>query len=125
MACYELAERIAELEYDENGEKFPILYRTYPDDPTTIGLDTVAARFRDGIIFEQVSPDADLVKITFDSPSATETATVVNITMDTYSSLSTDQNRTMAVSALNFLKGEKEKIDKLLAVTEDIYDFYG
>tara|TARA_Y100001935_G_scaffold245469_1_gene239109 strand:+ start:1730 stop:4069 length:2340 start_codon:yes stop_codon:yes gene_type:complete len=116
---FELAHRIAEIEYDEEGNKFPILYRAYPDDPSTIGIDTVAARYRELITFTEVDPAADVVRISFESPSPLEAQTVVNLTMDTYAALSTEQNRTMAVSALNFLKGERQKIETELAATED------
>ncbi|MFV1884719.1 MAG: GumC family protein [Balneola sp.] len=116
---YELASRIEKLEYDEYGRKFPVLWRSYPDDSTTVGIDTVAMRYRELIRFSQVDPDADLVRITFESPLPTETETIVNMTMDTYSTLSTEQNRTMAMSALSFLRGERDRIEKELELTED------
>lgn len=116
---FELAERISEIEFGENGDKFPILMRNYPDDIETTGLDTVAARYRQSISFKQVNNEADLVRITFESPSPDEAVTVVNLTMDTYSTLSTEQNRSMAVEALNFLRGEREKIELELEQTED------
>ncbi len=116
---YDLAERIKELEFDEYGRKFPILWRAYPEDSTTVGIDTIATRYRSVIKFGQVDPDADLVRITFESPLPTETNTIVNLTMDTYSMLSTEQNRTMAMSALNFLRGEKNRFEDELTLRED------
>lgn len=116
---YELANRINEIEFDESGRKLPILWRSYLNDSTTTSIDTVAMRFREKINFQQVDPSADLVRIIFESPSPEEAALIVNMTMDTYSYLSSDQNRTMALSALSFLSNEKSKIDTLLQVTED------
>ena len=116
---FELAERITAEQFDEQGDKFPILMRSYPDDPTTTNIDTVAGRFRKYISFSQVDPEADLVRITFESPSPFEASYIVNLTMDTYSSLSTHQNRMMAVEALNFLRGERDKIQNDLAKVED------
>lgn len=116
---YELANRINEIEFDESGRKLPILWRSYLNDSTTTSIDTVAMRYREKINFQQVDPSADLVRIIFESPSPEEAALIVNMTMDTYSYLSSDQNRTMALSALSFLSSEKAKIDTLLQVTED------
>lgn len=116
---YELADRINAAKYDEYGNKFPILWRAYPEDSTTVSMDTVAMRYRENIAFSQVEDGADLVRISYQSPLPTEASAIVNMTMDTYSSLSTDQNRTMAVSALNFLRSERDKIEAELTKTED------
>lgn len=115
----ELAQRINDITFDENGNKFPILWRAYPEDSTTTSLDTVAQRYRKTIIFEQPTKEADIVQITFESPLPSEAATIVNLTMDTYSSISTDQNRNMAMSALNFLRSERERLENQLTITED------
>lgn len=106
-------------EFDGTGKKYPILWREYPKDSTTTTLDTVAMRYREQISFSQIDPEADIVRISFESPSKAEAADIVNLTMDTYSALSTDQNKTMAGSALNFLRSEKAKIEETLRKTED------
>lgn len=116
---YELATRISDLEYDVSGNKFPILMRSYPNDPTTTSIDTIAMRYQQSISFSQVDPEADLVRISFESPSPNEAAQIVNMTMNTYSALSTNQNRTMAIEALTFLSGEKSKIEDQLEQVED------
>ncbi len=116
---YKLAERLNELEFDENGNKFPILWRAYPVDSTTTSLDTVAMRYRGSIKFEKPDQAADIISITFESPLPTEASTVINLTMDTYSALSTEQNRTMAISALEFLQAEKDRIEISLKEAED------
>lgn len=114
-----LAERLLDLELDEYGRKFPLLWRAYPNDSTSTTADTVARRFRGKVLFAKPNADSDIVEILFQSPLPTEAAAVVNLTMDTYSSISTDQNRTMAVSALNFLRSERERLEDQLKMTED------
>lgn len=115
----ELAERLLDKEFDEYGRKFPLLWRAYPDDSTSTSADTVARRFRSKIVFSKPNADSDIVEILFESPLPTEASAVVNLTMDTYSSISTDQNRTMAVSALDFLRSERERLETQLKMTED------
>lgn len=114
----DLAERIKEREFDEYGRKFPILWRG-EDDSTTVGIDTIAMRYRSNILFSKPDSDADVVAISFTSPLPTEASTIVNMTMNTYSALSTEQNRTMAVSALDFLSTEKIRLEGELISTED------
>lgn len=114
-----LAERLLDKEFDEYGRKFPLLWRSYPNDSTSTSADTVARRFRGKILFSKPNADSDIVEILFESPLPTEAAAVVNLTMDTYSSISTDQNRTMAVSALDFLRSERERLEDQLKMTED------
>lgn len=116
---YDLAERIKDVQFDDYGRKFPILWRAYPDDSTTTSMDTVAMRYRQLIRFSEPAPEADIVSISFESPLPTEASTVINLTMDTYSALSTEQNRTMAVSALEFLRTERAKLEAELVSTED------
>jgi len=115
----DLAERITETKFDEYGRKFPILWRAYPEDSTTTSLDTVAMRYRELIRFSEPDPEADIVSISFESPLPTEASSIINLTMDTYSALSTEQNRTMAVSALEFLRTERAKLESELVSTED------
>ncbi|GAB5409675.1 MAG: polysaccharide biosynthesis tyrosine autokinase [Balneolaceae bacterium] len=116
---YELAERIKAIELDKNGDKFPVLWRSYLEDSTTPGIDSVALRLRQNIKFDQVDPGANLVRIVYESPSPEEAAMVVNLAMATYEDLSSEQNRTMAMSALSFLQTEKAKIESTLSLTED------
>lgn len=115
----DLAERIEAQEFDENGRKFPILWRAYPNDSSTVAMDTVARRYRETISFSKPDQEADIVSISYESPLPTEASTIINMTMDTYSTLSTQQNRTMAVSALDFLRTEREKLESELTSTED------
>lgn len=120
----DLAQRIANLEHDDKGRKFPILWRSYPDDSTTTAIDTIASRYQNLIEFEQPDPNADIISISFESPLPTEASVIINMTMDTYSALSTEQNRTMAVSALDFLRNERQRLEEQLLVTEDTLQDY-
>lgn len=115
----ELAIRINRQHFDSKGNKFPILWRVFPEDSNTVGLDTIAYRYRELISFSQIDPEADLVRISFESPSPEEASVLVNLTMNTYSNLSSEQNRVMAMSALNFLREERARIEKELDITED------
>jgi capsular exopolysaccharide synthesis family protein len=116
---YELADRISDIEYDPSGKRFPILWSEYPVDSTVAGIDTIASRYRKSISFERADPQSDVVVIKFESPSPYEASTIVNLTMDAYSSLSTEQNRTMAISALDFLREERNRIEAELNIVED------
>lgn len=116
---FKLAERLLEMETDQYGKKFPILWRNYPNDSTSTSVDTIAARYRGTILFSRIDPLADIVQIDFESPSPTEAATVVNLTMDSYDKLSTEQNRVTAISALSFLRQERDRIEKDLNDAED------
>lgn len=115
----DVATQIANISFDENGRKFPILWRAYPTDSTTTSIDTVAARFRGNITFEQPDREADFIEISFESPLPTEAAAVINVTMDTYADLSTNQHRSMAVSALRFLNDEQVNLKNNLNAAED------
>ncbi len=115
----ELARRVIDIEFDQSGNKFPILWREYPYDSTTTSIDTVASRFRSKVVFDKPDANADIVSIVFESPLPTEASTIINLTMNTYSDLSTEQNRTMAISALDFLKEERTKIQYELKSSED------
>lgn len=121
---YELASKIMEIEYDKKGRKFPILWKEFPSDSASAGIDTVAFRYRENIRFSRIDPLADVIEITFESFSPHEAATVVNLTMDTYSALSTEQNKTMASSALSFLSAEKNRIESQLISIEDSLRIY-
>lgn len=113
-----LADSLMIKEFAPNGHKYPILWRAYPHDSSTVSRDTVAMRIRNTLTASQVDRETDIVRIGFESPLAEEAAYVVNLTMNTYSQLSTEQNRLMATSALNFLRGERDKIQNQLYLAE-------
>ncbi len=115
----ELADSLLARKYLSNGVKFPILWRVYPTDSTTTSRDTIAYRIQTTLTETQVDPEADLVRLGFESPLPEEAAYIVNLTIDTYSKISTDQNRDMASKALSFLSEQRDDIEVRLAQTEE------
>ncbi|MEX0610406.1 MAG: polysaccharide biosynthesis tyrosine autokinase [Balneolaceae bacterium] len=114
----DLADSIIATEFTPAGKKYPLLWASYPADSTTVSRDTVAMRIRGTLTAAQVDRETDMVRIGFESPLPQEAAYIANLTMDTYSRLSTNQNRSMATSALSFLRGERTTIEAQLAETE-------
>jgi capsular exopolysaccharide synthesis family protein len=115
----DLADSIMAKRFTTSGQKYPVLWRSYPEDSTTTSRDTVAMRIRSTLTAERVDQQTDIVKIGFESPLPEETAYIANLTMNTYSRLSTNQNRRMASDALTFLRGERNSIEKQLEETEN------
>ena len=114
----EIADSIMAKGTTETGSKFPILWTSYPEDSTTTDRATIAKRIRNNMSASQVDRDTDVVRISFQSPLPEEAAYIVNLTMNTYSRLSTQQNRISATSALSFLRNERDKIEEELSKTE-------
>ncbi|MTI88664.1 MAG: polysaccharide biosynthesis tyrosine autokinase [Balneolaceae bacterium] len=114
----ELADSLLKREFTKSGKKFPLLWKSYPEDSSTALHEIVAGRIRNTLSASQVTREADIVSLSFQSPSPEEAAYMVNLTMTTYSRLSTEQNRTMAESALSFLSAERNRIQQQLEATE-------
>lgn len=120
----ELADSIISKQFLESGHKMPVLWRAYPEDSTTTSRDTVAMRIRNNMSAQQIDRETDVVRISYESPLPAEAAFIVNLTMNTYSRLSTQQNRTMATSALSFLRSERDKIEgELSEMEQELQDF--
>lgn len=115
----DLADSVLSKRTTESGEKFPLLWTSYPEDSTIVSKETIASRIRNRLTAEQLNRETDVVSISFESPLPEEAAYIVNLTMDTYSRLSTEQNRAMTSSALKFLRDEKANIEEQLADTEN------
>jgi uncharacterized protein involved in exopolysaccharide biosynthesis len=79
----------------------------------------VASRIRNNMQAERVEREADVVKISFQSYSPLEARWMVNQAIQTYSELSTDQNRMAANAALSFLEQERNEIERKLEETEE------
>lgn len=114
----DLADSIIALRFDPEGNKFPILWRDFPTDSSEISRDFVASKIRTAMDARQIG-GTDLVSIGYESFSPYEAAYLSNLTMDTYSRLSTNQNKLMTSSALSFLKEERFNIEQQLLVMED------
>lgn len=113
----EITKKLLQKPIMQNGQKYPVLWRKYPKDSVTTSQDTVAERIRDNISFDQ-SDDSRLITITYESKSPYEAAAMINLTMDTYTDFSSDQNRTAARSAVQFLQDEKKRIQEDLKEAE-------
>jgi capsular exopolysaccharide synthesis family protein len=119
-----IADTLMQERLMENGQQYPVLFRSYPDDSTMTTQDTVATRIRKKIAFSQTDREADMVTTTFESSSPQEAAAVVNFSMDLYSQLSTNQNRKSASSAVAFLEKERKRIkNELTNVEEQLRSF--
>ncbi|MDZ7691032.1 MAG: polysaccharide biosynthesis tyrosine autokinase [Balneolaceae bacterium] len=114
----EMADSVLEERVMENGRQFPLLFKSYPEDSAMVKQDTVALRIREGIQYSRVDREADLVEITYESPSPYEAAYIVNLAIDIYSELSTRQNRMTANSAVDFLEKERNRIEQNLNEVE-------
>lgn len=114
----ELADKLMQERTMSNGQQYPVLWRKYEKDPALASQDTVAERIRGNIKFKQVDEKSDLVQITYESISPLEAARVVNLAMNTYTELSTRQNRKTAQAAVQFLQEEKKRIGKDLRASE-------
>ena len=114
----EIASRIMEQERMENGEVFPILWRDFPEDSTIITSAELESRVHRRLEVERSNRDADIIRITYESPSPLEAKTLVDITMESYTDISARQNRTAANSALDFLQRERDNIRQQLEQSE-------
>ena len=119
-----IADTLMEQPLMSNGRQYPVLFRSYPEDSAMTSRDTVATRIRNGIAFNQTDREADMITISYESPSPTEAADIVNYSMELYSQLSTNQNRRAASSAVAFLEDERARIkNKLNSVEERLRSF--
>lgn len=115
----EMADTLMDHRLMRNGRQYPVLFRAYPLDSTMTTQDTVAMRIRNSIAFSQVDREADMVSISYESPSSVEAANIVNLSMDLYTELSTRQNRRSANSAVEFLESERANIENQLNIAEE------
>jgi capsular exopolysaccharide synthesis family protein len=114
-----IADTLMEERFTLDGGQFPVLFKSYPEDSMMTSKDTVAARIRSNIVFNQVDKLSDVVSVTYESLSPFEAGHIVNLAMSSYRDLSTKQNRLSANSAVNFLKKEQSRIKKELDNSEE------
>ena len=115
----EIALKMHEQDVMENGERFPLLYRIFPDDTTRISVDALTGRIRNGLSVNRVDMDTDILRISFSSRHPLEAKYLVNTTMDTYTEVSARQRRSAANSALVFLEQEKAESEQRLINSEE------
>ncbi len=113
-----LADTLLEIQTTGNGKKLPILYKQYPTDSTTASIEKVTGRLQKKLESERVSDKVDIIKISYNSPSAVGAAQVVNLAMATYREFSTRQNRRSAAAAVKFLENERQRIKENLRQAE-------
>lgn len=114
----EMADSLMKKRIMSNGRQFPVLFRSYPDDSMMASGDTVALRLRENFSFTRADREADLVNISYESPSPLEAAFAVNLSMKLYTDLSTRQNRLAANAAVAFLENERARIEDQLNIVE-------
>ncbi len=128
----ELAERVISQDVMEDGQRFPILWREYEGvgpfplfwrtiqgDSSLATREQIARRIRNRIEVERAERDANVVRVTFESPSPFEAKWMVDQIIDTYIEFSGEQNRTAASSALEFLERERTQVEEQLAESEE------
>lgn len=114
-----VAGKIMEKEVMGNGRPFPILFYNYPEDTTRIELTDLSGRIRGLMNVDRYSRDSDILVISFRRASPIEARELANITIDTYTDLSSAQRRVSANSALTFLEQEKNIIEQRLQQSEE------
>ena len=120
----EMADSMLKKRVMADGEQFPVIYEAYPDDDKPADRDEIAKRLRNNFNFTRQESEANLVSISYESPSPQEAAFAVNLAMDIYSELSTRQNRQSARAAVSFLENERIRIeDRLNTVEQRLREF--
>lgn len=108
---------------DGDYEKYPITF--FEEDDLDFELtpakraEFIAYRLIEGVRFDRVELDSDVLRVSFESPSRTEAAEVVNIIIDTYNEFSEYENRRMARQGLNFLERERDIVVASLQESEE------
>ncbi|MFH5831666.1 GumC family protein [Halalkalibaculum sp. DA384] len=115
----ELADTLINRRLMENGNQYPILFTSYPEDSTLADKDVIAGRLSRNLTFSKADQQADVISIGYESPSPLEAADIVNFSMQIYMDVSTRQNRRAANSAVDFLENERERIEDTLQTVEN------
>jgi capsular exopolysaccharide synthesis family protein len=114
-----LADKVIEEDLMEDGRRFPLIWNEFPNDSTVAYRETVAKRIRDNLYFDRMEQEADVVKISFRSYSPVEARWIVNQVIDSYSEVSTEQNRMAASAAVQFLEKERIEIEGRLSEAQN------
>lgn len=78
----------------------------------------IANRVMKNVQFYQPSEEADVVVVKYQSTSPQEASKIVDLAMQNYIDMSTEQNRQAATSTADFLEEEKEKLETNLQTAE-------
>ncbi len=120
----EIAAKMHEQEVMENGEMFPMLHRSYPDDDTKISVEALTGRVRSAMNVNRVDMDTDILRISYTTRHPLEAKYLVNTTIDTYTEVSARQRRSSANAALAFLEQEKADSEQRLVASEEALRAY-
>lgn len=115
----ELADKMIEEDRMEDGRRFPLLWKEYPEDSTVVARGIAARRIRNNLEISRVEREADAVEIAFQSYSPLEARWMVDQTITSYGELSTEQNRMAASAAIRFLEQERGAIEKNLEESQE------
>jgi capsular exopolysaccharide synthesis family protein len=119
-----VADTLMERRWMKNGQQYPVLYKSYPDDSTLVTKKAVASRLRKKLVFTQPDNESHLIKISYKSPSPLEAADVVNFIITGYSRFSINRNRQAAGAAIGFLNKEQNRIKSdLHDATQQLQDY--
>lgn len=119
MVASEIADKVIDMETLENGEVFPILWYDYPEESARVNREMVIRRIQNRMNVNRADLDSDILKISYTSPSPFEAASLVNLTIDTYTEISARQKRTAATAALGFLEEERRQAQEELTDSEE------
>ncbi|HKJ46730.1 MAG TPA: polysaccharide biosynthesis tyrosine autokinase [Balneolales bacterium] len=109
-----VAKQVMDLKRKPDGTLYPILWSNYPIDSTLVGQKQLISRIRSNLYVEQDKAEPEVVKIAYESYSPYEANRIVNMVINAYSELSTQQRRSMAHSAAEFLNNEKNRVKNSL-----------
>lgn len=116
------AGQIAQKLYDEDAggpDEFPVLWRENDEgEMVRASIEAVTNRVRNGLDFQLVNRDSEVIQITFLSASPAETARIINEAMDVYIERSTIQNRQAAEYTTEFLDKERAELKQQLEASE-------
>ncbi len=114
-----IADSLLEDPVMSNGRKYPVVYRSYPDDPHKTSKDTVANRLSNRLTFQKAGDNSDVIDVLYEGPSSFGSQQIVNITLSLFNKLSSRQNRLSVNSAASFLHNEKKRIRDSLKIAEE------
>ena len=114
----QVAEKLVEEEPGDRGE-FPILWGVDEEGEVyRSSKESVASRITSSVSFQKPEEESDVVGVNFTSASPQEASRIVNLIMETYISVSRQQNRKAAQATTEFLEDEKEKLQEKLQDSE-------
>lgn len=120
----QVAQKLLKEEHSDV-EKYPIYWRrSENNDLVRASHATIADRIMENLDFYQPVEEADVVSIKYKSTSPEEASKIVNMAMQNYIDMSTQQSSEAATSTANFLEEEREKLKTKLQTAEQQLRIY-